>query len=365
MRDITKRGDSGTMHGTETDNTSGSGEDIVLQLQDVTASFDMERGQSRVLDDVDITIYREEILGIVGESGSGKSMFAAALLDAVVKPGQTTGTITYYPRDGDPIDILRLGTEELKSIRWEDVSMVFQGAMSSFNPTMKIKGHFEETIRAHNASYNDRMDHAYQLLSDLYLDPERVFDSYPHELSGGMKQRALIALSLLLEPEVLVMDEPTAALDLLMQRSILSLLSDLQENYNLTVIFITHDLPLVAGLADRLGVMYAFDFVEFGQSEDVVRNAAHPYTRALLRTVPSVDASLSEMRPIEGESPDPVNVPTGCSYHPRCPLADKTCVDSEPPFHDVDTGHKATCYHWEAAREEIPYSLLSGEVSDT
>lgn len=363
MSNVNNRDSFETVHGSGTDSTRVMNEDIVLELQDVTVSFDMERGQSRVLDDVDLTIYRDEILGIVGESGSGKSMLASALLDAVVKPGRTSGTVMYNPRDGDPIDVLDLKQNELKLIRWEEISMVFQGAMSSFNPTMKINGHFEETIRAHNAGYNDRMEHAYQLLSDLYLDPERVLDSYPHELSGGMKQRALIALSLLLEPEVLVMDEPTAALDLLMQRSILGLLSNLQEDYDLTVVFITHDLPLVAGLADRLGVMYAFDIVEYGESAEIVRNAAHPYTRALLRTVPSVDTPLSEMRPIDGASPDPVNVPTGCSYHPRCPLADETCRSNDPPLQNVDTDHRAACFYWEEARDAVSYSLRR-EVSD-
>ncbi len=336
--------------------TSG---DTILELRDVTVQFDMDRGQSRVLDSVSMDIYREEILGIVGESGSGKSMLAAALLDAVVAPGMVEGDITYYPRNGDPVDVLNLRKDELKKLRWNEISMVFQGAMSSFNPTMKIRGHFEETIHAHRASYGERMEHAYQLLSDLYLDPERVMDAYPHELSGGMKQRALIALSLLLEPEVLVMDEPTAALDLLMQRSILTLLADLQENYDLTVVFITHDLPLVAGLADRLGVMYAFDFVEYGPSADVVEKAAHPYTRALLRSVPSVDSSLDEMRPIEGEAPDPVNVPSGCSYHPRCPLADDHCVQNDPPFGDVGADHEAACFYPTESRESIEYSLLT------
>lgn len=343
----------------ETRDRGYSQSDVILELRDVTVKFDMERGQSRVLDNVSMDIYREEVLGIVGESGSGKSMFADALLDAVVAPGQVSGEITYYPRDGDPIDVLNLRDDELKRLRWNEISMVFQGAMSSFNPTMKIKGHFEETIHAHRASYSERMEHAYQLLSDLYLDPDRVMNAYPHELSGGMKQRALIALSLLLEPEVLVMDEPTAALDLLMQRSILSLLADLQENYDLTVVFITHDLPLVAGLADRLGVMYAFDFVEFGPSADVVTEASHPYTRALLRSVPSVDAPLEEMQPVEGDAPDPVNVPSGCSYHPRCPLADEGCIDSDPPMQSVGERHEAACFYWEKASEAVEYSLLS------
>ncbi|SEP02966.1 peptide/nickel transport system ATP-binding protein [Halogranum amylolyticum] len=331
--------------------------DIIFELRDVSVSFEMERGESRVLDSVNMDIKREEILGVVGESGSGKSMFAAALLDAVVHPGVVTGEITYYPRDGEPVDVLNLRDDELRRLRWNEISMVFQGAMSSFNPTMKIKDHFEETIHAHRANYTERMQHARRLLSDLYLDPDRVLNSYPHELSGGMKQRALIALSLVLEPEVLVMDEPTAALDLLMQRSILSLLADLQENYNLTVIFITHDLPLVAGLADRLGVMYAFDFVEYGPSAEVVEDAGHPYTRALLRSVPSVDAALKEMRPIEGEAPDPVNVPQGCSYHPRCPLADRRCVESNPPFDEVGADHAAACFYVEQAQTEVPYTV--------
>jgi oligopeptide/dipeptide ABC transporter ATP-binding protein len=338
--------------------------DVVLSLRDVSVTYDMDRGQSRVLDDVSMDIYRHEILGIVGESGSGKSMFAAAMLDAVVEPGVVSGEILYYPKEEEPIDILDLHSEELNDVRWNELSMVFQGAMSSFNPTMKIRPHFEETIRAHNANYDDRMRHARQLLSDLHLDAERVFDSYPHELSGGMKQRALIALSLLLEPEVLIMDEPTAALDLLMQRSILSLLADLQESYDLTVVFITHDLPLVAGLADRLGVMYAFDFVECGPSSEVVENAAHPYTRALLRSVPSVDTPLSEMRPIEGEAPDPVNVPVGCSYHPRCPLADESCKEHEPPYESVEREHQSKCFYWEDARTDIPYSLVSVPEGD-
>ncbi|WP_435361685.1 ABC transporter ATP-binding protein [Haloarchaeobius sp. DFWS5] len=335
----------------------GQERDVIIEMNDVTVKFDMDRGESRVLDEVSMEIYREEILGVVGESGSGKSMFAAALLDAVVNPGIVTGDITYYPRDGDPVDVLNLRDDELKKLRWNEISMVFQGAMSSFNPTMKIKDHFEETIHAHRASYSERMDHAYRLISDLYMDPERVMNAYPHELSGGMKQRTLIALSLILEPEILVMDEPTAALDLLMQRTILTLLQDLQENYDLTVVFITHDLPLVAGLADRLGVMYAFNFVEYGPSADVVRDAGHPYTRALLRSVPSVDAPLDEMRPIEGEAPDPVNVPAGCSYHPRCPVAREQCVQSDPHFHEVEGQHEAACFYSEEAQQSVPYGL--------
>jgi len=331
--------------------------ETILEIRDVSVEFDMERGRSRVLDSANLDVHRNEILGVVGESGSGKSMFASALLDAVVDPSVTKGEITFYPSDSSPAGVLDLTISELKQLRWEEISMVFQGAMSSFNPTLTIRAHFEETIEAHNRDQKEGMEQARQLLSDLSLNPDRVLRSYPHELSGGMKQRALIALSLVLEPEVLVMDEPTAALDLVMQRSILILLRDLKEKYDLTIIFITHDLPLVAELADRIAVMYAFEFVEVGPMEEILRNASHPYTRALLNATPSLDAPLNEMGPIDGSSPDPVNVPSGCSYHPRCPIAQSDCEELDPELEDVDVEHQAACWYTEQARGEIPLGL--------
>ncbi|KZN22595.1 peptide ABC transporter ATP-binding protein [Haladaptatus sp. R4] len=335
--------------------------DPILSARDVSVRFDMERGQSRVLNSVDIDIGRQEILGIVGESGSGKSMFASALLDAVVDPGKLSGEITYTPGDGrNPIDILSLSKGETKKLRWEDISMVFQGAMSAFNPTKRIRGHFEETLKAHNYDVEAGMDRARELLSDLHLDPDRVLSSYPHELSGGMSQRALIALSLVLEPEVLVMDEPTAALDLLMQRSIINLLEELKEKYDLTLVFITHDLELVANIADRIAVLYGFEFVEVGTASDIVRNASHPYTRALINSTPNLDAPLDEMKPIEGSSPDPVNIPSGCSYHPRCPMADHQCETSDPDFFETDgEEHFSACFYADRVDDYIPLSLES------
>ena len=346
---------------TVTDNqrpdTAENQRDKLLEVRNASVSFDMERGTSKVLDDVNIDIYRDEVIGVVGESGSGKSMFASALLNAVVDPGMLSGEVIYHPPDGEPYDICELSDRELKEFRWEEVSMVFQGAMDSFNPTMTIGGHFEETLHAHNYDLEAGMEHGRELLEQLYLEPDRVLDSYPHELSGGMAQRALIALSLLLKPNVLVMDEPTAALDLLMQRSITSLLSKLHEEYDITIIFITHDLPLVADLADRLAVMYAFQFIEIGPCYDILKDAAHPYTRALLKAVPNLAAALEEMQPIEGDSPDPVNVPEGCSYHSRCPFADEQCVETEPSYRGVSDAHRVACHHWQRAREEFPYTL--------
>jgi len=338
--------------------------DVVMEVKNTNVRFDMDRGQSRVLNDVNTDIFREEILAVVGESGSGKSMFAAALLDAVEEPGLTTGEITYHPREGDPVDVLELSDSQLQNFRWEEVSMVFQGAMNSFNPTMKIRGHFEETIAAHDANLNDRMEYVYDLFDALNLDVDRVMRSYPHELSGGMKQRALIALSLVLEPEVLVMDEPTAALDLLMQRTIINMLTDLRDELDITIVFITHDLPLVAGLSDRIGVLYGFEFIEIGPTAPMLEDAAHPYTRALLRSVPSIDSPLDEMQTIPGSSPDPVNIPSGCSYHPRCPLADDRCRIEDPELVQVEGDHRVSCFYWEQSAGEIDYTLHGGGLED-
>ncbi|WP_415383323.1 ABC transporter ATP-binding protein [Halosimplex sp. TS25] len=334
---------------------SPSVDEPILELHNTSVTFSMDRGTSRVLNDVSFEVQREEILGVVGESGSGKSMFASSLLDAVVEPGTVNGEVRYRTDAGDQVNLLDLSKEELRRLRWEEISMVFQGAQSSFNPTMRIREHFELVLEAHDKPVDEGLSHARDLISDLYMDPDRVLDSYPHELSGGMQQRALIAYSLVLKPNVLVMDEPTAALDLLMQQSILSLLEELQETYDLTVIFITHDLPLVAGLADRLAVMYAFEFVEFGPADEILDNPTHPYTRALLRSVPNLDTPLGEMSPIEGSAPDPVNIPDGCTYHPRCPLADETCVQEDPGFYDVGDEHETACHHWEAAEDAIPF----------
>ncbi|RQG86685.1 ABC transporter ATP-binding protein [Natrarchaeobius halalkaliphilus] len=350
---------------TVTDEQSHSVSDPILEIRNAEVVFEMDRGVSRVLDDVSLEIERGEILGVVGESGSGKSMLASSTLDAVVEPGVLTGEVTYYPEDGDPVDVLDLTPAELRRLRWEEIAMVFQGAMSSFNPTMKIRDHFEETLEAHDYSLRDGMSRAHELLSDLYLDSERVLDSYPHELSGGMQQRTLIALSVVLQPNVLVMDEPTAALDLLMQRSIISLLEELKSKYDLTMVFITHDLPLVAELADRLAVMYAFELIEQGPTQELLHDAGHPYTRALLNSTPNLDAPLEEMRPIPGSAPDPVDVPTGCSYHPRCSLATDRCVAKAPASEPITAAHTVDCHHWKDAVDAISLNHRKQVGSET
>jgi peptide/nickel transport system ATP-binding protein len=339
------------MSQTETWTAGEREESTIMRVRDLEVYFEMSRGRSQVVDGIDLDLRRNEILGVVGESGSGKSMLASSLLDAVVDPGVTNGEVTYVHEDGSETDVFGLSKQELKEFRWETVSMVFQGAMSSFNPVTDIRTHFEETLIAHEEDLDEGIERAREIIGDLHLDPERVLDSYPHELSGGMKQRALIALSLVLEPEVLVMDEPTAALDLLMQRSIITLINEIKEKYDLSIVFITHDLPLITGLADRLAVMYAFQLVERGPTRAVVKNSAHPYTRALLMSTPNLETPLEEMRPVEGSAPDPINVPPGCAYHTRCPLATDVCEAEDPDPYDVTDDHEANCHHWEETLE--------------
>jgi len=322
-------------------------DDVILEVRDASVTFGMKRGESKVLNDVDLDVRHEEIIGVVGESGSGKSMLASAMLDAVVDPGELSGEVVYHPRDGDPVNVLEADRETLKRLRWEEISFVIQGAQSAFNPTMTVRTHFVETLRTHDYDIDEGLEHARELLGDLYLDADLVLESYPHELSGGMKQRALIALGLILDPNVLVMDEPTAALDLLMQRSIISLLYEIKEKYDLTLVFVTHDLPLVADIADRIAVMYAFDVVEIGPTDAILDDAAHPYTQALLDAVPDLSTEASEIRSIEGSSPDPVDIPKGCSYHPRCSLATEQCSAEDPPYYDVGTDHESACHYWD------------------
>jgi len=343
---------------------SDGAQDTILEVRDATVTYDMDRGQARVLDDINLDIERGETFGVAGESGCGKSMLASGLLDGVPEPGILSGEITYYPQEGDPIDLLELSASELRRVRWEEIAMVFQGAMNSFNPVKPIKSHFIDTINAHNADKEARMEHARELLVDLNLDPDRILspETYGHNLSGGQKQRVLIALSLLLEPEVLVLDEPTASLDLLMQRNILGLLQDVKERFNLTMVVVSHDLPIISAFADRVGVMYAFEMVEKGDVDDVLYNASHPYARSLLRATPDLMTPLEGIQTVEGTSPDPVNTPSGCSFHPRCPVADDRCEIEDPNLVEMDEGtdHRAACFYTDQGKEAIS-TVLSKE----
>lgn len=348
---------------TETGDDRGSMRDAVLEIRDVNVTYDMARGRARVLDDVSVEIERGETFAVVGESGSGKSTFGSVLMNAVEEPGITHGSVLYYPEEGsEPIDILGLSGGGLRRVRWEEISMVSQAATNSFNPTISVRRHFEDTFDAHGINVADGLAKTRDILSDLNLDPDRILGSYQHELSGGEKQRAMLGLSLVFEPEVLILDEPTAGLDLLVQRNILSMLYDIKDEYDLTLIFITHDMPIVSGFADRIAIMYAFEFVEFGTAREVLLAPEHPYTRLMLQSNIDPGMSLDDIGTIDGETPDPINVPTGCSFHPRCPIAQDRCEVEDPRLRgEAGSEHRVACFFPDQAVAEIPAPISRSE----
>lgn len=337
--------------------------DVVLEIRDVEVTFEMARGRARVLDNVSLDIYRGETFGIVGESGCGKTMFGSTMMNAVKDPGVVSGEIIYHPPDGgEPVDILNVSDRRLNLIRWEEISMAYQGAQNSFNPTLSMRVHFRETFKAHNFDQEQGFDKARDLLRTLNLEPERIFESYQNELSGGEKQRVLLALSLVLDPEVVILDEPTSALDVLMQRNILSLLYDIKEEYDITLVLITHDFPIAAAFADRIGVMYAFNIVEQGQATDVLRDPDHPYMRMMAKTTLDLQTPIDDPVIIEGDTPDPINVPSGCPFHPRCPVADDRCEVEKPELSaEAGSDHEVACFYPDLATEQIPLSIADTE----
>lgn len=314
---------------------------VLLSIKDLKVVYLSPRGYVKAVDKVSLDVVKGEVLGIVGESGSGKSTLAHSIL-RILPPNAkiVDGSIVF-----GGVDIVKLSEKEFRDLRWKRISMVPQAALNALNPTMKIVDHFMETAKHHGLS--DRrsvLEKAAKLLELLRLEPDRVLPSYPHELSGGMKQRVLIALSMLLDPELLILDEPTTALDVLTQRSILDLLKEIRSKLGLTMIFITHDIATIADLADRIAVMYAGKLFEVGDVYTVFRNPANPYTIALMKSIPSLIGKVEDMKPIPGSPPDLVNPPPGCRFHPRCPYAMDICRKREPPLIELKPGHYTACW---------------------
>ncbi len=301
----------------------------------------------KVVSNVDIKIFNGEVYAIVGESGCGKTTTANAILRILPETARIdSNSSIFYSKDKKMIDILKIPEKEFsQEIRWREISMVFQGALNSLNPTIKIKDHFIETASAHGIKDKKIvLERARKLLESVKLDPDRVLNLYPIEMSGGMKQRTLIALALLLNPKLVILDEPTTALDVLIQREILLLLKELKEKMNLTYILITHDISLVADIADRVGIMYAGRIVEEGNVYDIFYNPLHPYTIGLLKSVPRLNEFKENIETIPGNPPDFRRLPHGCKFHPRCPLAMDVCRREEPPLMEFRNGHFVRCW---------------------
>lgn len=319
----------------------------ILQLRDVTVEFGLDQGVLRAVDRASLDIKRGEILGIVGESGCGKSTLAFSILNLVAPPGKiTNGQIIYGGED-----LLRMSDQEIREFRWNDLAMVFQAAQNSMNPVIRIKEHFLETAAAHNSkvSEDEVIAKARQLMEYVRLEADQVLDSYPHQLSGGMKQRTIIAMSLLLDPRILILDEPTTALDVITQAYIMDMLRGIRTDLGITMIFLTHDVSIMGKIADRMAVMYAGQVVELGTVDNIFYNSLHPYTSGLMRSAPSLTDDVTKRRSIPGSPPDLLNLPPGCRFAERCRFHQgDLCSGAESgELAEVKPGHFTTCLEWE------------------
>mgnify|MGYP003923748847 FL=1 len=325
-----------------------------LSLRNVHVSYATRRGKVQAVRNVTLDLHAGESLALIGESGSGKTTLGLAIVRLLPETAQIEPGVILYRRNGREVDILKLDRSEMREFRWRDCAMVFQAALNAFNPVLKIWAQAWDTAKAHG--WHDReavRRRMVELLEFVQLDPKRVIDAYPHELSGGMRQRVLLALSLLLNPQVLILDEPTTALDIITQRTIIKLLRKLKEDQGFTMIFISHDLAIAAELADRVATMYAGRVVELGASEDIFYRPRHPYTLGLIRAVPTVTGGFEQLFSIPGSPPDLIDLPTGCKFHPRCAFATDRCKTEEPELEEVGPGHAAACWHWREVEEDL------------
>ncbi|MEN2975258.1 MAG: ABC transporter ATP-binding protein [Candidatus Caldarchaeales archaeon] len=312
----------------------------ILEIQKLSVIYPTLNGPIKAVDSVNLAVREGEVLGLVGESGSGKSTLGLAILKLVPPPGKiVSGSVIY-----DGVDILSLSDELLQRIRGKEISMVFQDPSSSLNPLMRIKDHFIELFKNHEPTISKKEieERSIKILERLGIPSER-FDSYPHELSGGMRQRVYIGLAIALNPKVLIADEPTTALDVLIEAQILKLLNKLKHEMNLTMILITHNMGLVAENADRVAVMYAGKIIEVGSKEEVFSKPLHPYTEGLIRSAPNFMKRYRSISSIPGEPPDLASLPQGCVFNPRCPYRFEKCFKVHPPL--IEVGDRVVaCY---------------------
>ncbi len=327
--------------------------DIVLDVENLSTEFQTPQGLGRAVDSLSFTLHRGETLGIVGESGCGKSITALSILRLV--PSPPGNIVEGKIRLGDT-DLLQISEREMRDIRGKDISMIFQEPMTSLNPVLSIGYQISETLRRHERlSRREAKARAVEMLDLVQIPaPERRAREFPHQLSGGMRQRAMIAMALSCNPRVLIADEPTTALDVTVQAQVLDLIKDLQERLGTAVILITHDLGVVAETAQRVVVMYAGRKVEEAPVESLFANPQHPYTRGLLASLPRLgatanagnsDSEMTRLAEISGIVPPLADIPSGCAFAPRCKYATEQCTAAQPPLEAKRPGHLAACWH--------------------
>ncbi|MCL6443654.1 MAG: ABC transporter ATP-binding protein [Alicyclobacillus sp.] len=319
----------------------------IFEIRNLTVEYRTRGGNLRAVEDVNLDVYQGEILGLVGESGCGKSTLTFALLNMIEKPNRIVSGSIRYAGLGD---VLKLSREQLQAYRWAEVSMIFQSAQNSLNPLLRIVEQAKLVMESHGRKVRD--GEVRERVSDLArlvnLEPKRVLNAYPHELSGGMKQRVGIVMALLLNPKVLILDEPTTALDVISQARILENLKDVHKEFGTTMIFITHDMSVIAELADRMVVMYAGRIMETGMVDQVFYEAAHPYTRALMQAVPGLEGDPRDLRAIPGQPPDLRKLEPGCRFASRCTLVQDRCRLTEPALRTITPNHQSACLLTEA-----------------
>lgn len=315
--------------------------DTVLEIEALNVSFRNRESQNYAVRDVSLSLKKGETLGLVGESGCGKSVTAFSVLRLISPPGIIdSGKILY-----GGTDLLSLKEEEMRKYRGSEIAMIFQEPMTSLNPVFRIGYQISEAIRLHLKKGRDEArDIAIDLLRQVGIpNAEKRYSSYPHELSGGMRQRVMIAMALSAEPEVLIADEPTTALDVTIQAQILDLLLSLQEKRHMSLMLITHDLGIVANVADTVAIMYAGEIVEYGSITQIYENPLHPYTAGLFEAVPSIGAETKRMKTIPGIVPTITEEPTGCVFHPRCSRGDHECTTKKIPLIEKNGGRRVRC----------------------
>ncbi len=332
--------------------------DNLVEVRGLRTHFHIEEGTVRAVDGVDFEIRRGKTLCVVGESGCGKSITARSILQIVGPPGRIeSGTIEFARSTGDVVDLAALDPKGdlIRSIRGKEIAMVFQEPMTSLSPVHTIGDQITEMILLHLKLTKDAAsDRAIDFLTRVGLaKPAERLGSYPFELSGGMRQRVMIAMALSCSPKLLIADEPTTALDVTIQAQILQLMKDLKKDLSTSIMLITHDLGVVAEMAERVAVMYAGRIVEEGDVRSIFRKPLHPYTEGLLKSIPNIDKQKQRLHVIEGMVPNPKNAPSGCSFHPRCPYAKEICHQEEPRVQIIDTNRTISCWlHDEDNRKE-------------
>jgi len=314
----------------------------VLTVDDLTMHYMTRAGEVSAVDNVSFALAEGESMGLVGESGCGKTSIATSLLKLLPENAHIKGGHIWFKG----VDFAALSEDEMRKYRWRNISMVFQAAMNSLNPVYKVGDQISEAMDTHLGVFT--REQTRQRIAELFqlvgLDP-KLMEQYPHEYSGGMRQRAVIAMALSCNPDLIIADEPTTALDVIVQDSLLREMRLLQDRLGMAMIYISHDIAVIAEVSEKIGVMYAGRLVEWAKSEEIFHRPIHPYTAALMSAFPSVTGPKRELAMLSGEPPDLLHPPPGCRFHPRCPFATEICKEQVPDFKDHGGGHYAACWH--------------------